>query len=72
MSFFGERDWEFDNSNVQEMWNRLNKADKVLFPFDISSVSWVIFCSSYTKGLRRYILKEDDSTIAKAFTKYYR
>ncbi|XP_050298925.1 fatty acyl-CoA reductase wat-like [Anthonomus grandis grandis] len=72
VKFFGERDWEFDNENVQNLWLNLNKNDQKLFPFNIASISWVLFSKNYSLGLRRYVLKEDDSTLEKAWKKHNR
>ncbi|CAG9767358.1 unnamed protein product [Ceutorhynchus assimilis] len=72
VTFFGTKEFQFDNNNVQTMWKKLNKTDRELFPFSMSSMSWLLFCKNYSLGFRRYILKEDDSMLAQAFTKLYR
>lgn len=63
LEFFSTREWIFTNKNVQGTWRKLNKRDQELFPFSMSTVHWLSYFRTYPIGVRRYMLKEPDSTL---------
>ncbi len=46
--------------------------DKVLFNFDIRQLDWPNYWEDYVLGVRKYILKEEDSSLPKARRKLRR
>ncbi|KMQ88967.1 fatty acyl- reductase [Lasius niger] len=55
--------WDYTDDNVQTMWDRLNEEDKQLFHFNIRELDWSKYLTDYYKGMRLYLLHEDDSTL---------
>lgn len=68
---FCTHDWEFTNTNVVELWQKLDETDRQIFPFSMKTVLWVQFFKTYIKGLREHLLKDPLDTLpaAKARTK---
>ncbi|XP_056634653.1 fatty acyl-CoA reductase wat-like [Diorhabda sublineata] len=63
---FSSRSWEFSNNNMRNVWQKMQQKDKHLFNFNIADVNWMSFCGTYIKGIRKYILKDPDSTLVAA------
>ncbi|XP_075230970.1 fatty acyl-CoA reductase wat-like [Lycorma delicatula] len=72
LAYFTLRNWDFKNDNVQNLWKNLTEHDKLLFPFDISSLDWNDYFYIYVRGIRKYLLKEDPSSIPYAKVKLRR
>ncbi|XP_065172743.1 fatty acyl-CoA reductase wat-like [Atheta coriaria] len=64
--FFVCHAWSFDNNNVQKLYETLSLEDRRLLPMDMHDVNWKLFMKNYILGIRRYVLKEDDSTLEPA------
>ncbi|XP_067213507.1 putative fatty acyl-CoA reductase CG5065 isoform X1 [Linepithema humile] len=60
------------NDNVEAMWNNMSKDDQQLFKFDMKAFDWPTYLSDYYKGIRLYLLNEDDSTLKINRIKYKR
>ncbi|XP_066257718.1 fatty acyl-CoA reductase wat-like [Euwallacea similis] len=63
LQFFCTREWKFSNKNTQALWLKMNKTDQELFPFSMKHVLWSQFFKRYLKGIRKYLLKEPESTL---------
>jgi len=63
MSYFALREWDFDTTNVENLFKSLNENDQKEFPFDMHTIDWEKFMGIKYLGMRRYIVKEDDKTI---------
>ncbi|XP_023220261.1 putative fatty acyl-CoA reductase CG5065 isoform X2 [Centruroides sculpturatus] len=61
--YFSIRDWKFGVRNVQELLEKMSTEDKQNFDFDISKLNWDQYMEDYFLGIRRFVFKEDDSTI---------
>lgn len=72
IAYFATREWEFTNDNVRKLWENTSETDKQLFPFNISRVNWDIYHKHQVYGIRKYVLKEDISTVPAARIKYRR
>lgn len=70
LSYFTTRNFTFYNDNVQNLWRVLSPQDKEMFPFDLSSLDWDEYFYYYVRGVRKYLMKEDPSTIPQALSKY--
>ncbi|XP_023220295.1 uncharacterized protein LOC111622181 [Centruroides sculpturatus] len=75
LEYFCTRDWKFSTRNVRQLLERMSTKDKQCFDFDISRLNWDRYMEDYFLGIRRFVLKEDDSTIARSrkliLMKYY-
>ncbi|XP_018572371.1 fatty acyl-CoA reductase wat-like [Anoplophora glabripennis] len=61
--YFCFRSWKFSNKNTVNMWSKMNRADRELFPFSMTTVHWLLYFRRYIKGMRLYLLKDPDSTL---------
>lgn len=66
LEYFTTREWEFDDSNVKDLSQTLSEADRIEFQFDVAKIDWNQFLENYVLGIRRFIFKEDTSSIPKA------
>lgn len=66
---FSTRQWKFDNSNTIKLLSSLNIEDRQKFGFSLENFDWKNFIKVYYYGIRKHILKEDLSNMAKALSK---
>ncbi|XP_023218420.1 putative fatty acyl-CoA reductase CG5065 [Centruroides sculpturatus] len=75
LEYFCTKNWKFSSRNMRELLERMSTKDKQCFDFDISKLNWDCYMEDYFLGIRRFVLKEDDSTIARSrkliLMKYY-
>nr|QLI62003.1 fatty acyl-CoA reductase 13 [Streltzoviella insularis] len=62
-------EWRFHNTNTIELAAKLNKIDKQLFYIDISTLNWKDYFVNLHLGVRRYLNKEKEKTLAAARSK---
>ena len=55
------RTWISNNADV--LYFSLNATDKKLFNFDPYSIEWMLFMKNYQLGIRKYLMKSDESTM---------
>ncbi|XP_070150454.1 fatty acyl-CoA reductase wat-like isoform X2 [Polyergus mexicanus] len=63
VAYFSTNTWYYTDDNVQTMWNRLNKEDQQLFQFNMNELDWTKYLTDFHKGMRLYLLNEDDSNL---------
>lgn len=66
VSYFGMHSWSFTNKNTVKLWERMNETDKKLFPFSMKNVHWIQYMYNYIKGIRRYLIKDPDTSLVNA------
>ncbi|KAK3909444.1 Putative fatty acyl-CoA reductase [Frankliniella fusca] len=74
LRFFTTREWRFTDDNVQALMSEMTHADRRVFNFDVSDLDWDAYLTTYVLGIRRFVLKEDSSTLPHArahLTKMY-
>lgn len=57
--YFMQREWTFDNSRMLAIYDRMTPADKAFFPSDVRNFQFNEYCTTYVRGMRKYIGKED-------------
>ncbi|XP_001600309.1 fatty acyl-CoA reductase wat-like [Nasonia vitripennis] len=72
ISYFSTQQWEFNNKNVLELWERTPPADRKKFDFNLESLDWNDFFYYHVRGLRLYILKDPLNTIDVGRVKFRR
>jgi hypothetical protein len=72
MYFFSSHVWKFTNSNIQELWEKINEDDKKLFDFNIGGLDWDKYLYNYVRGVRLYLMKDDPSTIPQGIARQRR
>ncbi|XP_023238990.1 putative fatty acyl-CoA reductase CG5065 isoform X2 [Centruroides sculpturatus] len=68
LEYFTTNEWHFDCNNVLLLMNSLSGRDRQTFGFDIRPINWSLYMENYVLGVRRYLLKEDESTLPAART----
>ncbi|XP_069702736.1 putative fatty acyl-CoA reductase CG5065 [Periplaneta americana] len=68
LQFFTTHEWQFTNDNVVRLLSHLNPHDRKTFNFDIKAVDWRSYFEHYVLGTRKFILKEDVSSLPAART----
>ncbi|XP_054266767.1 putative fatty acyl-CoA reductase CG5065 isoform X1 [Macrosteles quadrilineatus] len=63
LEYFTTNEWKFMNDNMAQLMKEMHPADREKFNFNISDLNWKTYIESYVLGTRKYILKEDPSTI---------
>ncbi|VEN48883.1 unnamed protein product [Callosobruchus maculatus] len=66
LQYFGTRSWTFSNKNMTNVWQKMSEDDRLLFNFNIKDVHWMNFYHDYTRGIRKYLLKESEDDVEKA------
>ncbi|XP_011700623.1 PREDICTED: uncharacterized protein LOC105457578 [Wasmannia auropunctata] len=64
--------FNFSDHNVDAMWNRLSDKDQQLFEFHMKGFDWMKYLVDHYKGIRLYLVKEDDSTLEISRSRYKR
>jgi fatty acyl-CoA reductase len=54
--------WNVTNDNVYRLLGLLNPKDAVTFDFNLKDIDWDDYVYTYSLAVRRYLLKDDDST----------
>jgi alcohol-forming fatty acyl-CoA reductase len=64
MSYFGLREWQFENQNVTRLWQVLKCQGVQQLEFDLSTVDWHQYFRNYMPGIRTFYLKETDEKLS--------
>ncbi|XP_022240863.1 fatty acyl-CoA reductase 1-like [Limulus polyphemus] len=72
LEYFTTHEWTFHADNVLMLMNKLEGKDKEIFDLDIRKIDMHEYMENYVLGVRRYVLKEDDSTLPAARKKLRR
>ncbi|XP_076312926.1 putative fatty acyl-CoA reductase CG5065 isoform X1 [Tachypleus tridentatus] len=66
LEYFTTHEWTFHSSNVQTLYKQLVGKDRETFDFSIKSLDWPKYFEDYVLGSRKFLLKEDPSTLPAA------
>lgn len=66
LDFFMTHQWRFVSKNPLKLLERLSERDRKLFYFDVREIDWSVYMERYVLGARRFILKDDMSTVPAA------
>lgn len=72
LEFFVTHEWTFAIDNLRLLMAELEGPDRQVFDFDIRTIDWVPYLEQYILGVRKFVLKEDPSTIPAARKKLNR
>lgn len=64
--FFFSKQWIFISKNPEVIWSKLSTRDRQMFYFNVREINWRAYFETYILGTRRYILKDDISTLPQA------
>ena len=63
LEHFTTNQWNFQHDNYNRIFQKLSSVDQATFQSNLKSIDWKEYCNTLVMGNRRYLLKEDDSTI---------
>lgn len=69
MSFFGLREWNFGNQNVQRMVEKTRNFKNRL-DFDVRNVDWREYFRAYIPGIKRYYFNENPNNVRRLAAQY--
>lgn len=63
--FFAMHEYDFEVDNVKDLLHEISNADDGNeFLCDVKHVKWDEYLKNYVRGIRKYVLKDDDSTLS--------
>ncbi|KAM7298606.1 putative fatty acyl-CoA reductase CG5065 [Ixodes scapularis] len=62
--FFTTRSWKFNSEKFIELHAHNSPLDRKIFNIDIRCINWEIYWEDYVKGVRRYLDKQQTTTIS--------
>lgn len=66
LEYFSTREWKFNSKNMEKLIEKMPLEDNDKFNFNIKNMNWEDYLKNYVIGIRRYLFKEDDSTIVES------
>lgn len=66
LEFFTTREWRFISENQIKLLDAMSTEDRKTFYFDVRTIDWSTYMEIYALGTRRFILKDDPSTLPAA------
>lgn len=66
LEWFTTHQWQFKCDNVLKLHQQLTGSDSKTFAFDVRELQWPSYWEDYVLGMRRFILKEDNSSLPAA------
>lgn len=66
LEYFTTTEWIFSCSNLLALMELQCPKDREVFNFDVREIEWLPYLEDYVLGVRKYILKENESTLPAA------
>ncbi|KAH7968520.1 hypothetical protein HPB52_009113 [Rhipicephalus sanguineus] len=66
LQYFQTHEWLFRSNNALRLLQELSPTDAQLFDFDVRRLEWRSYFESYVLGIRKYLLKAEDSELPEA------
>lgn len=63
LEHFTNREWCFRYHNYSKIFAQLTGREKEMFESNVGEIDWLRYCEAMQLGSRRYLMKEEDSTI---------
>ena len=63
LEFFTTHQWKFISNNPIRLMEEMSTQDKKTFYFDVREIEWKSYFDVFIQGARRFVLKEDPSTL---------
>ncbi|XP_065346654.1 fatty acyl-CoA reductase 1-like [Cloeon dipterum] len=60
------KDYKFKHENFTNLYSSMSEEIKEKYPCNVEMIDWSTVCRSYNLGARKYLLKQDPSTIPAA------
>jgi len=66
LEYFYTHEWDFDSGGIVSLNDRLSEEDRRSFCIDVKEIDWASYMQDYHAGVRKYIFKEQPSTVSAA------
>ncbi|XP_064483362.1 fatty acyl-CoA reductase 1-like [Ornithodoros turicata] len=66
LEYFTTHEWKFHCGNILILMKQLSPEDRKLFSVDLRSIDWGSYFKNYVLGARKFILKDDPTTVYEA------
>ncbi|XP_074601051.1 putative fatty acyl-CoA reductase CG5065 [Brevipalpus obovatus] len=66
LEYFTINEWTYKADNFVGLMRSLNEDDQKIFYINIGDISWFDYMENYVLGVRRFLLREDPSTLPEA------
>lgn len=66
LEYFTTTEWNFTCDNIMALMEQQSPKDREVFNFDVRPIEWLPYLEDYVLGVRKYILKENESTLPAA------
>lgn len=66
LEYFTLRQWRFISNNPFHLMEKMSFEDRQIFYFDVRDIDWQHYFDVYIQGTRRFILKDDISSLPEA------
>ncbi|KAI1309425.1 putative fatty acyl-CoA reductase [Halotydeus destructor] len=66
LEYFTTNEWTYRTNNFQSLSASLNQADRNKFYTDVRMIHWPTYMEVFILGVRKFLLKEDPSTLPEA------
>lgn len=66
LNYFTTHEWRFISENPIQLLEKMSPEDRRVFYFDVRTIDWPSYIETYALGTRRFILKDDPSTLPAA------
>ncbi|KAL1414458.1 hypothetical protein MTO96_000862 [Rhipicephalus appendiculatus] len=66
LEYFQTHEWLFRSNNVLRLLQELSPTDAQLFNFDVRHLEWRTYVENHVLGIRKYLLKAEDTELPEA------
>lgn len=63
LEYFTMNEWTFRDSNQLGLATSLSRSEQEIFTTDVQRIHWPTYLETYILGVRKFLLKEDPSTL---------
>lgn len=64
--YFVEKKYRLNSDELQKLYSQLDDDDREIFYFDHKTIDWEKYHKNGVLGIRKFLLKDDESTMEKA------
>jgi fatty acyl-CoA reductase len=72
LEFFTTNEWTFRNNNMLSLTEDMSEPDRELLALDVRRIHWPSYMETYILGVRKFLLREDPSTLPEARRRLHR
>ena len=63
LEYYTTKEWLFWSRNPVQLMDKMSDEDRDIFYFDVRQINWHSYIKDYVVGIRKYLLKDDLSTL---------